>query len=267
MSERERNARQADAWTEARVRRRARTSPSRGLWIVGLGPGSTQATRCSTSPAATAASAMPCSSAACATTASSEMAAEARLRLRDRRAPVDVGDLNEYAPPNQVAATTVFRAIYYAHDRRAFFRGGLHVKKLVFDLNPRQYRLDDVLDDLRAAGLGRIVLRPFFVPQTVALPRPVLAVAKSLERSRPIARLAPPLPLHVPRRGVALTVEQRPEADVHRRSELAPIGVRGIESCGERSARWSPRPARGRSAREAGTASSRTGGPSPPVSR
>ena len=94
---------------------------------------------------------------------------------------MDVGDLNEYAPPNQVAATTVFRAIYYAHDRRAFFRhaAGYTEKKLVFDLNPRQYRLDDVLDDLRAAGLGRIVLRPFFVPQTVALPRPVLAVAKA----------------------------------------------------------------------------------------
>ena len=38
-----------------------------------------------------------------------EMAAEARRRLGDR-APVDVGDLNEYAPPAPVAATTVFRA-------------------------------------------------------------------------------------------------------------------------------------------------------------
>jgi len=120
-----------------------------------------------------------------------EMAASARRRL-GARAPVDVGDLNDYVPPAPVAATTVFRAIYYVRNRRAFFD---HVaryteKKLVFDLNPRQYRLDDVLADLRAAGLTTIALRPFFVPQTVSLPGPVLAVAKALERSGPLARLA-----------------------------------------------------------------------------
>lgn len=120
-----------------------------------------------------------------------EMAAEAQRRLGDR-APVDVGDLNDYVPPVRVAATTVFRAIYYARDRREFFR---HVaeftqKKLVFDLNPRQYPLDDVLADLRSTGLRRVALRPFFVPQTVALPGPVAALAKTLERSGPLARLA-----------------------------------------------------------------------------
>jgi hypothetical protein len=105
---------------------------------------------------------------------------------------VEQGDLNEYEPPEPVAATTVFRAIYYARDRRAFFRraAGFTEKKLVFDLNPRQYRLDDVLADLRAAGLGRIALRPFLVPQTVALPRPLLASVKALERAGPLARLA-----------------------------------------------------------------------------
>jgi SAM-dependent methyltransferase len=120
-----------------------------------------------------------------------EMAEEARARLR-YRAPVDDGDLNDYAPPGPVAATTVFRALYYARDRRAFFRhtAGYTEKKLVFDLNPRQYRLADVLADLRAAGLGRVALRPFFVPQTIALPGPVLAVAKALERSGPVARVA-----------------------------------------------------------------------------
>lgn len=120
-----------------------------------------------------------------------EMAAQARLRLGDR-ARVDVGDLNDYAPPAPVAATTVFRAIYYTHDRRAFFRhvAGYTQKKLVFDLNPRQYRVDDVLADLRAAGLARVELRPFFVPQTVALPRPLVALAKALERTGPLARLA-----------------------------------------------------------------------------
>ena len=120
-----------------------------------------------------------------------EMTAAARRRLGDR-AVVDVGDLNDYVPPAPVAATTVFRAIYYARDRRAFFRhvAGYTVKKLVFDLNPRQYPLDDVLADLREAGLGRVELRPFFVPQTIGLPRPLVGLATAFERSGPLARLA-----------------------------------------------------------------------------
>ena len=120
-----------------------------------------------------------------------EMVAEARRRLTGR-APVEEGDLNDYVPPAPVAATTVFRAIYYARERRSFFR---HVasyteRKLVFDLNPRQYRVEEVLADLRAAGFDPVELRPFFVPQTVALPAPLLAVAKGLERTGPLARLA-----------------------------------------------------------------------------
>ena len=120
-----------------------------------------------------------------------EMVEAARRRLAGR-AEVDLGDLNEYVPSQPVAATTVFRAIYYARDRRDFFA---HVRaftqrKLVFDLNPRQYRVDDVVRDVRAAGFPSVELRPFFVPQTVSLPRPVLAAAKALERSGPIARLA-----------------------------------------------------------------------------
>jgi Methyltransferase domain len=120
-----------------------------------------------------------------------EMVEAARRRLGDR-VHLELGDLNDYTPAEPVAATTVFRAIYYAADRRAFFRNvaAFTVTKLVFDLNPRQYRLDDVLDDLDAAGFGPVALRPFFVPQTVALPRPLGAVARALERSGPLARLA-----------------------------------------------------------------------------
>lgn len=120
-----------------------------------------------------------------------EMVEEARRRLGSR-ASIELGDLNEYKPPSPVAAMTVFRAIYYARDRRGFFLqvAGFTEKKLVFDLNPRQYRLEDVLADLRAAGLPRVALRPFFVPQTVALPRPATAAARALERSGPLARLA-----------------------------------------------------------------------------
>jgi len=123
--------------------------------------------------------------------ATPEMVDAAGRRLGGR-APVELGDLDDYVPPAPVAATTVFRAVYYTRDRRAFFRhvAGFTERKLVFDLNPRQYRLDDVLGDLRGAGLGRVALRPFFVPQTVALPRPLLEAAMTLERSGPLARLA-----------------------------------------------------------------------------
>ena len=119
------------------------------------------------------------------------MVAEAARRLAGRAA-IEPGDLNDYVPPQPVAATTVFRAIYYARDRAAFFR---HVAeftetKLVFDLNPRQYGVTDVVADLRAAGWRQIELRPFFVPQTVVLPRSAIAVARLLERSGPLARLA-----------------------------------------------------------------------------
>jgi len=121
----------------------------------------------------------------------SEMVVAARPRLGEG-AEIEVGDLNEYVPPAPVAATTVFRAIYYARDRRAFFRhvAAFTEKKLVFDLNPRQYRLDEVLADLRSSGFAHVALRPFFMPQTVALPRPAAALARTLERAGPLARLA-----------------------------------------------------------------------------
>ncbi len=119
-----------------------------------------------------------------------EMAEEATRRL-GADAIVETGDLNDYEPPEAVAATTVFRAIYYARDRRAFFRraAGYTSCKLVFDLNPRQYDIAEVTADLHAAGFSRIELRPFFVPQRVALPRPIGALARAVERSGPPARL------------------------------------------------------------------------------
>ena len=115
----------------------------------------------------------------------------ARRRLGDR-ASLAVGDLNSYAPPAPVAATTVFRAIYYVRDRAAFFAraAGFTERKLVFDLNPRQYRPADVVADLEAAGFGHVELRPFFVPQTRRLPTPVVAALEAAERTGPLARLA-----------------------------------------------------------------------------
>ena len=120
--------------------------------------------------------------------ASEEMVRAARAR----GARVELADLNDYAPPEPVAATTCFRAIYYARDRRAFFRqvAAYTEKKLVFDLNPRQYELREVCDDLAATGFERVALRPFFVPQTVSLPAPIAALLRAAERSGPLARAA-----------------------------------------------------------------------------
>ena len=119
--------------------------------------------------------------------ASEAMVEEARRRGR----AVDLGDLNDYEPSEPVAATTCFRAIYYARDRRSFFRHAATYtqRKLVFDLNPRQYRLDDIRADLEAAGWTRLDLRPFFSPQTRSVPSPFAALLRGLEQSGPPARL------------------------------------------------------------------------------
>ena len=96
------------------------------------------------------------------------MVAAAQRRGRN----VVQADLNDYEPPEPVQATTIFRAIYYARERPALLAriAGYTETKLVFDLNPRQYRLADVRADLRAAGFDRLALR-------------------ALERSGPVARL------------------------------------------------------------------------------
>ncbi len=104
---------------------------------------------------------------------------------------VVLGDLNDYEPPEHVAVTTCFRAIYYATDRAVFFRrvAGYTERKFVFDLNPRQYRVDDVRADLRLAGFDQVQLQPFFSPQRFALPRPLVTALHALERSGPLAGL------------------------------------------------------------------------------
>jgi len=119
--------------------------------------------------------------------ASEAMVAAARASGRD----VALGDLNDYVPPRAVAATTCFRAIYYARDRRAFFAlaRSYTERKLVFDLNPRQYRLEDVGADLRAAGFEQLEIRPFFAPQRVRLPARLAAGLYRLEGAHAPARL------------------------------------------------------------------------------
>jgi SAM-dependent methyltransferase len=114
--------------------------------------------------------------------ASEQMVAAGRARGRD----LVLADLNDYAPPTPVQATTIFRAVYYARDRRALLEriAGYTERKLVFDLNPRQYAVEEIRADLLAAGFDRIETRPFFVPQTRAVP-----FLPTLERTGPLARL------------------------------------------------------------------------------
>ena len=120
--------------------------------------------------------------------ASEEMIAAGLARGRE----LVLADLNDYEPPQPVQATTIFRAIYYARDRRELFSriAGFTERKLVFDLNPRQYRLEDVAADLEAVGFDALDLRPFFAPQNVALPRPLGAALRAAERVGPLARAA-----------------------------------------------------------------------------
>jgi len=120
--------------------------------------------------------------------ASAEMVASAQAQGRN----VVQGNLNDYEPPEPVSATSCFRAIYYADDREAFFRRAADYteKKLVFDLNPRQYRVEEVRGQLRAAGFEQLELRPFFSPQRVSLPGPAARALHALERSGPLAGLA-----------------------------------------------------------------------------
>ena len=108
---------------------------------------------------------------------------------RRRGVHAEIADLNDYVPEQPVAAVTIFRALYYARDRRAFFRhvAGFTEKKIVFDVNPRQYALADVVRDVRAAGFDHVSARPFFVPQNVSL-GPLAVAARLLERLPLLAR-------------------------------------------------------------------------------
>jgi SAM-dependent methyltransferase len=123
----------------------------------------------------------------CGVDASPEMVEAARRRGRR----VVQADLNEFEPDAPVQATTIFRAIYYARDRPVLLAriAGYTEKKLVFDLNPRQYRLADVRADLSAAGFDRLELKPFFVPQTVAPKAALTRLLRAAERLDLAARL------------------------------------------------------------------------------
>jgi SAM-dependent methyltransferase len=122
--------------------------------------------------------------------ANAAMAEAARRRLGPRGAVVHA-PMDEYVPDEPVAVTCCFRALYYAEDRAAFLHrvAGYTTSKLVFDIAPRRYDVREVEAELAAAGFTRIDMRPFFAPQTRAIPRPGRAALRALEQSGPLARL------------------------------------------------------------------------------
>jgi SAM-dependent methyltransferase len=111
--------------------------------------------------------------------ASERMVEVAQRTLGDRVSPGTF----EYAPPEPVDTTTIFRSLYLAPDRRAFLAHARSFtrKKLVFDFDPRAYETRALLDDAHAAGWTKLELRPFLLPQRASLPRPVQAALWALE--------------------------------------------------------------------------------------
>jgi ubiquinone/menaquinone biosynthesis C-methylase UbiE len=134
--------------------------------------------------------------------ASPRMVEVARRSLGDR---VTLATF-DYLPPAQVDATTIFRSLYlvpnrreFLHRTRAYTRG-----KLVFDFDPRAYRPDEVLRDLRDAGWERVEIRPFLTPQRARVPRPLQALLWAVEPlpgSRALTKIRFPLLVSASRPG------------------------------------------------------------------
>jgi SAM-dependent methyltransferase len=122
---------------------------------------------------------------------SAAMIAEARSRLGDA-AELEVGTLEAYEPAEPVDMTICLRTIYSLDDPRPVFEriAGYTRVKFVFDFDPRARDRERLVRDLRACGFGDVVLRPFLLPQRVALPAPLRAALFGLERSGPLARAA-----------------------------------------------------------------------------
>jgi SAM-dependent methyltransferase len=121
----------------------------------------------------------------------SEGMVEAAARRLAGGATVEQGDLNAYRPSEPVAATCAFRSMSYVQDRDAFFRAAADYtgKKLVFDVSPRQYSLEQLREELGAAGLNGFAARPFLVPSRRRLPPAARHLLAAAEGIRPLSRL------------------------------------------------------------------------------
>ena len=161
------------------TRTRRRTSTTARSWSRRSASRSSRVTRCSTSPAATAGSARFLLARGLALPRRRRRAGDGRGRAAAARRPaaVELGDLNDYAPAGAGRRDDGLPRDLLRRRPRRVLRAGSPAfteRKLVFDLNPRQYRVADVRrPSCDAAGFARVELRPFFVPQTRRLPRPV----------------------------------------------------------------------------------------------
>ena len=165
-----------------------------------------------------------------------EMVAEASRRLGDR-ADVELGDLNDYMPAAPVTATTCFRAIYYAEDRRAFFArvAGLHGTEA--RLRPQPASVPARGRRRRPPGrrvLPGSMLRPFFSPQQ----RRSAEAARSRTASSPSgpghwrgSRFASGSRTSAPRRAWG-RLRKRDEAEADLRTELAQVAQSGVDPPG-----------------------------------
>jgi ubiquinone/menaquinone biosynthesis C-methylase UbiE len=134
--------------------------------------------------------------------ASPRMVEVARRSLGDR---VTLATF-DYLPPVQVDATTIFRSLYLVPNRREFLhQARVYTRsKLVFDFDPRAYRPDEVLRDLRDAGWERVEVRPFLTPQRARVPRPLQALLWAVEPlpgSRALTKIRFPLLVSASRPG------------------------------------------------------------------
>lgn len=119
---------------------------------------------------------------------SEPMVAVARERVGGR-GRVELGDLTTWVPEAPVAMTSCFRSLHFVPDRTAWFRhlASFTEKKVVFDVSPRRVPLATLRRELAAAGLIRVDVHPFFVPQHGRLPGPVAAGLRALEGAGPLA--------------------------------------------------------------------------------
>jgi hypothetical protein len=139
-----------------------------------------------------------------------------------RGATSSLGDLNDYEPPGPVAATTCFRAIYYANDRQpsSVASPAYTELKFVFDLNPRQYRRRGCAFDLRAAGLDQLELTSILLAAAFATATGGQR-ALCVERSGPLARLL----LAVRFSYLCAALPRRQEHVAHLRAQLAGVAL------------------------------------------
>lgn len=124
------------------------------------------------------------------------MVEQARRRLTETavgRWSVMVADVNDLPELHSDAVlATMWTFFAYAHDPLAVL-GRLRqmaTKKVIVDCNPRSTAVRSAMDAMEAAGFRDVRWRPFFVPQTRRLIRPIRSAAEIAERT-PLLRSLP----------------------------------------------------------------------------